>query len=109
MRRVFYIQHGVLDGQVLPHATTSGGERKPQIVAVDALIDLNGTERHPARSRSRPTASSPSRIASSSAPDTCARSTCRVRNPLLAICAWAKGAASSGASIHNNLRSVFIA
>src|SRR5450755_4237460 len=117
MGGVFLIQYPVADAQALKRAAAVGGERQPQVVAIDALVDLHrtklkfarplgagqiemaqhvGLERGPlarsspqltlpSRSRSRPTASSPSRIASSREPDTSARSTCRLKKPLLAM------------------------
>ncbi len=42
MRRILGIQHFVVDGQLLEHTTASGGEWKPQIAAVDALVDPDG-------------------------------------------------------------------
>jgi len=50
MRRVFAIEHGVVDGQLLEHAAAGSGDRKPQIAPVDALIDLDGTKSHSALS-----------------------------------------------------------
>src|SRR5258708_35993517 len=50
MRRVFRIQHCVVDGHVLEHAAAGGGERKPYIAAIDALVDLDGTKSHSAQS-----------------------------------------------------------
>ena len=50
MRGIFRIQHSVVDGQPLEHAAAIGGDRQPQIVAVDALVDLHGAEFHRARS-----------------------------------------------------------
>src|SRR5216683_3218289 len=50
MRRVFRIQHCVVDGQLLEYATAGGGDRKPQIAPIDAIIDLDGTKSHAALS-----------------------------------------------------------
>src|SRR5271169_522955 len=51
MRRIFFIQHSVVDGQPLERISAIRAERKPQIAAIDTIVDLDGPELHAARSR----------------------------------------------------------
>src|ERR1022692_3714430 len=44
MGGVFLIQYPIVDAQALKRAAAVGGERQPQVVAIDALVDLHRTK-----------------------------------------------------------------